>query len=224
LTVGCLWEFVFGISPVQFFEFNFKVFEKILVILWSSFKQAWRLFLLQFAKFPFYINNNLSLQQILLHVALSLNFSWLRHTSSYIGFVRVFVGLYHKSGVLQQLCIHTEGNKQNSTLLENESNNLCKPPTYVLKSSLWVHIRNIGLFCYVVLSSIMVSFRPRELQLCVNKIVPQLESLASHLIVLPWRLYESHHSTQFPATSCHTLSSLPTFIWSISILTNFKRC
>lgn len=100
-------------------------------------------------------------------------------------FVRVFVCLYHKSGVLQEPCVHTEGNKQNSTVLENESNNLCKPPTYVLKSSLWAHIRNIGLFCYLVLSFIMGSFRPRELQLCINKIVPQLESLAPHVLVLP---------------------------------------
>jgi hypothetical protein len=37
---------------------------------------------------------------------LSLNFSWLRHTSSYVRFVRVFVRWYHKSGVLQQPCVY----------------------------------------------------------------------------------------------------------------------
>jgi len=102
------------------------------------------------------------------------------------------------------MCVHTEGNTQNTTLLENESNNLCKPPTYVLKSSLWAHIRNIGRFYYLVLSFILVSFRPTELLTCVNKIMQELESSALHVPVLPKWLYETHNSTQSSSTSCHT--------------------
>ena len=34
------------------------------------------------------------------------------------------------------MCVHRGGDKQNIALLENESNNLCKPPTYDLKSIL----------------------------------------------------------------------------------------
>ena len=47
------------------------------------------------------------------------------------------------------------------------------------------HIRNFGVFYYLVLSFITISFICRELQLCVNKTVPELESLAPHLLVLP---------------------------------------
>jgi hypothetical protein len=83
------------------------------------------------------------------------------------------------------MCLHREGNKQNCTLLVNDSNNLCKPPTYDLKSSLWTCIHYIGTFYYLVLSLITVNFRPRELQICLNEIVPELESLARRVLVLP---------------------------------------
>jgi len=83
------------------------------------------------------------------------------------------------------MCVHSEGNKQNSNLLENESNNLCKLPTYDLKSSLRAYIHNIGMFYYLVLSLITFSFTPRELQICLNEILPELESLVAHVLVLP---------------------------------------